>query len=483
MRLTRRIRIQLAIFAIVAVVAGSVMTFGYMRLPALLFGVGRYSVTVELPSAGGLYASGNVTYRGVEVGRVDEVRLTDSGVEAVLSLRSDVPIPSDVRAEVHSQSAVGEQYVALLPNRDAPPLKSGDVIPLDRASVPPDINALLDDTNRGLEAIPQDNLGTMIDEGSVAFSGLGPELARLVKGSTQLAIDARKDLQAITTLIDGAKPVLDSQSDTSGSINAWTENLADVSGQLQANDESVRKVVQQGGPAAESARQLLDRFQPSLPIMLANLVSIGNLALVYQPNIEQLLVLLPTAIAWTATGLVPNLHNNVAYKGMWSNFNLNLNVPPPCLTGYLPGSQRRAPAAVDAPPRTSDDLYCRVPQDSAFNVRGVRNTPCVRKPGKRAPTAKLCNSDEQYVPLNDGYSWKGDANATLSGQAVPGTRPDVPASIDWPHPARPPVTVLPYDPVTGSYTAPDGRVYTQSDLVASNRAEDWQEMLLPPKPR
>ena len=53
-----------------ALVAGAVMAFGYIKAPALLLGVGRYTVTVELPAAGGLYASGNVTYRGTEVGRV-----------------------------------------------------------------------------------------------------------------------------------------------------------------------------------------------------------------------------------------------------------------------------------------------------------------------------------------------------------------------------------------------------------------------------
>ena len=71
----------------------------------MLFGVGRYTVTMELPKSGGLYESGNVTYRGTEVGRVESVRLTDTGVEAVLSLTSGIDIPSDLKAEVHSQSA------------------------------------------------------------------------------------------------------------------------------------------------------------------------------------------------------------------------------------------------------------------------------------------------------------------------------------------------------------------------------------------
>ena len=70
---------------------------------------------MELPETGGLYGTGNVTYRGVEVGRVQSVGLTDTGVEAVLSLKSGIDIPSDLKAEVHSQSAIGEQYVDLLP--------------------------------------------------------------------------------------------------------------------------------------------------------------------------------------------------------------------------------------------------------------------------------------------------------------------------------------------------------------------------------
>jgi len=102
--LNRRIKIQLAVFIVVAVVAATVMIFGYIKLPANLLGVGRYTVTVELPESGGLYRNGNVTYSGTTVGRVEQVRLTDSGAEAVLSLDSNFQVPSDVDAAVHSQS-------------------------------------------------------------------------------------------------------------------------------------------------------------------------------------------------------------------------------------------------------------------------------------------------------------------------------------------------------------------------------------------
>ena len=99
------------------------MIFGYMRLPALL-GIGQYRVTLELPETGGLYPRGNVTYRGTQVGIVESVDLTDTGVEAKLSLDSGIKIPADVEAEVHSQSAVGELYVTLLPRSGDGPVLS-----------------------------------------------------------------------------------------------------------------------------------------------------------------------------------------------------------------------------------------------------------------------------------------------------------------------------------------------------------------------
>jgi phospholipid/cholesterol/gamma-HCH transport system substrate-binding protein len=479
--LTRRILIQLAIFAVVAVVAGATMVFGYLRLPNLLFGVGHYKVTVQLPEAGGLYERGNVTYRGTEVGQVKSVHLTDSGVEAVLSLRSDVKIPSNLDAEVHSQSAVGEQYLALLPRNDgAPPLKDGDVIPVSRTTVPPDINSLLDSTNRGLQAIPQGNLKTVIDDSYTAFGGLGPDISRLVRGSTTLAIDARKNLDPLLALIDGSKSVLNSQTDTADSVSAWASHLAAITTSLQRNDPALRGVIQNAGPAAEEVRGLFDRVKPTLPMLLANLVSLNQVAITYQPDIQQLLVLLPQGTAATQAIGLANRNTKQAYKGIYLSFNLNFNLPSSCTTGFLPANQQRVPADTDYPERPAGDLYCRVPQDSPLNVRGARNTPCETVPGKRAPTVKMCESKENYRPLNDGFNWKGDPNATLSGQPVPQPPPNT-AATTAPAPL-PPIAAARYDPATGTYVGPDGRVYTQSNLANTEQEHTWQSMLLP-RPR
>jgi len=483
MRLDRRMKIQLAIFTVIALVAMGLMGLHFMKLPAKLFGVGRYTVSVELPQTGGLYGGGNVTYRGTEVGRVQDVRLTQSGVVAELSLKSGIDIPSDLVAEVHSQSAIGEQYVALLPRTgDAPPLRDGDVIPLADTSVPPDVNTLLADANTGLRAIPGDNLKTVIDESYTAVGGLGPELSRIVRGSTDLAIEAREHLDPLITLIDESQPVLDSQTNTSEAIRAWAAQVAAVSTRLKTQDRTLARVIDEGGPAADSVRQLVDRVSPTLPVVLANLLSVGQVAVTYQDHIEQLLVLFPQVVSAGQAGLVANVNTKQDYKGQYLSFNLNINLPPVCSTGFLPAQQLRSAVFEDAPDRPAGDLYCRVPQESPFNVRGARNIPCKTVPGKRAPTVRMCESDEVYVPLNDGFNWKGDPNATLSGQPIPQLPPDTPAPASPAAPAAPPpVAAAEYDPATGSYIGPDGRQYTQSDLArGASENKTWQTMLLPP---
>ena len=493
MRMTKKIRIQIAIFLTVSLAAFLVMSFGFLRLPSLAFGINRYTVTVELPEAAGLYKRANVTYRGTEVGQVDEVRLTDTGVEAVMSLRSDVAIPSDLKAEVHSQSAVGEQYVALLPvDGTSAPLKNDDVIPLADASVQPDVNEQLSTVNRGLEAIPKDSLKTTVDEAYTALGGLGPDLARFFKGGSSLAIDSRANLNELTNLVDNVGPILDTQTDTSDEIQAWASNLASVTKSLQTNDDALRGVLKNTAPAADELARLFDRIKPTLPVLLTNLVSLGQVGITYAPNLEYLLVLLPTGTEAIQGVGVANRNVKQAYNGAFLSFNLNLNNPPPCTTGFLPIQQQRSPSLVDYPPPPAGDVYCRLPQDSPLNVRGARNAPCVTKPGKRAPTAAMCESDENYVPLNDGFAWKGDPNATYTGQPIPQPRTGTPGAVPPPGSvfpvgappppaALPPIAVAEYDPATGSYTGPDGKTYTQSNLANdASKERTWQSMMTPP---
>ena len=86
--------------------------------------------TAHFADSGGIFAGGEVTYRGVSVGKVNKLVLTDEGVDVVLDIDNGYDeIPADTLAVVGNRSAVGEQYVELQPQRDdGPYLHNGSVI-------------------------------------------------------------------------------------------------------------------------------------------------------------------------------------------------------------------------------------------------------------------------------------------------------------------------------------------------------------------
>jgi phospholipid/cholesterol/gamma-HCH transport system substrate-binding protein len=142
-----------------------------------------------------------------------------------------------------------------------------------------------------------------------------------------LAIDARANLGPLTAVIDQSQPVLDSQARTADAIQSWEAHLATITRELQVSDTPVAGIIEHGGRAADEARQLIDRLKPTLPLLLANLVSIGQIGITYRSALEQLLMLLPKSLAEMQAATVPD--KDVPNGSLTLDFKLNFNIPPP----------------------------------------------------------------------------------------------------------------------------------------------------------
>jgi virulence factor Mce-like protein len=392
--LTRFIRIQLVIFTVVGTVGVLLMVFTYMQVPTLL-GLGKITVTLELPAAGGLYRFSNVTLRGVQVGKVTAVGLTRTGAQATLSLDTSPKIPADLHAEVRSVSAVGEQYVELQPRTDSGPyLRDGSVIPARDTTLPQRVGPMLNQVSALINSIPRGKLDELLDESFRGFNGSGYDLGSLLDSSADVVGGINRVADRARGLIDDSVPLLDSQAESTDAIRQWARSLAGITHQVVADDAQVRTLLEKGPGFADEASRLLEQVKPTLPVLLANLASLGQVALTYHPSLEQLLVLLPP---WVASLQAAAPFNN--YAGIpLGDFKFAVGDPNPCTVGYLPPSQWRSPAdttTIDTP----DNLYCKLPQDSPMAVRGARNYPCMGHPGKRAPTVEICDSDQPYQPL------------------------------------------------------------------------------------
>lgn len=418
------------IFSVLTVAALAVLGVYYLRLPTLA-GLGQYTLKANLPEAGGLYKTANVTYRGTIIGRVTAVEPTESGAQATMQISDKFKIPVDATANVHSVSAIGEQYLDLV-STDNPGqyLKRGQTI--TKGTVPSAIGPALDAANRGLAALPTGKITAALDETATAVGGLGPALQRLVDSTQAIVGDFKTNLDDIDAITEKAAPIIESQVDSSDAIHQWARNLNVLSSQAAGRNETVKHIITDLPPLLDQVHTVFNDSKDTLPQLMANAAILAEMNKRYLRNTEQILVFLPQAgsvgqtvgsvypgraLLDVAFGAVPGPVFPVPIPG------LSLNIPAPCLTGYLPASEWRAFA--DTSPADLPDVYCKIPQDTpANNVRGVRNIPCVDVPGKRAATPKDCRSDKPYIPMGTN-PWYGDPNQIRTCPA-PGARCDQP---------------------------------------------------------
>ena len=395
--LTRFVRNQLIIFTIASIIGVAVMLFAYMQVPTLL-GIGRINVNLELPAAGGLYRFSNVTYRGVQVGKVTDVKLTETGAEATLTLDTSPKIPADLQADVRSVSAVGEQYVDLRPRTDSGPyLQDGSVIANGQHHHPaggrPDARS---GQHAGRTASRRTGSATCSTSRSRRSTARATTSSRCSTPASKITGDVNGVSDQTRGLIDDSGPLLDSQAETTDAIRTWARSLAGISEQLAQNDPQVRAILQRGPGFAQEVSGLLNQIKPTLPILLANLTTLGQILVTYNPSLEQLLVMLPGHRRGTSRRSASRRTTPPVCRT--GDFALTITDPPACTVGFLPPSQWRNPAdttSIDTP----DGLYCKLPQDSPISVRGARNYPCMGHPGKRAPTVELCDDPKGYQPL------------------------------------------------------------------------------------
>jgi phospholipid/cholesterol/gamma-HCH transport system substrate-binding protein len=400
--LTRTIRIQLAIFSIVTVLAVGAITAFYLHLPAKL-GLGTYKVDANFVAGGGIYTNANVTYRGVTIGRVEEVGLTDDGVVANMRLNSNTDVPDNVTATVKSVSAVGEQYIDLVPPAQASHsmLRNGSAIGQDRTAIGQDIEGLLKQADQLVSSVDNSRLQDLLHETFKAFNGSGPELARLIQSSRLIVDEANATVGPLTTLIDQAGPFLDAQVRSGDDIRSLADGLARFSTELNHADPQVRTLLQTAPGAADEVNTAFSGIRPSFPVLAASLANLGRIGVIYNKSIEQALVIFPALMAAlnTVAGGVPS------DEGGKLDFKVDLGDPPTCNVGFLPASAIRSPSDEtlrDLP----TDLYCKAAQNDPTVVRGARNYPCQEFPGKRAPTVQLCRDPKGFVPIG-ANPWRG----------------------------------------------------------------------------
>jgi phospholipid/cholesterol/gamma-HCH transport system substrate-binding protein len=407
--ITRRTRIQLLIFVVITLLGVSYVGARYAQLDRLVLDK-SYTVVAHFPDSGGIFAGGEVTYRGVKVGRVSKLELTDAGVDVHLEVENSYDdIPTDSLAVVGNRSAVGEQYVELQPKVDtAPYLRNDSEIPNEDTRTPIPTQKLLADISNTVSSVDQDALATTVDEMGQAFAGTGEDLQRIIDTGDSFINEANDNFDVTTALIRDSNTVLHGQIDSTSAIKTFARELSLFSGSLAGSDKDLRAVIDNGSATANELRTFLEDNQVELGELINNLVTTGDVVVKHLDGVEQILVIYPYVVegGFTVVAKSPD-------TGLYdAHFGLILTDHTLCHHGYESTDTRPPQDGSNRPMNVN--ARCAEPAAQS-NARGAQHAPRTGA-AYRAPVAS-------YDPGTGKLTWgdKVDPDLAAAGKAAPTT--------------------------------------------------------------
>jgi len=319
-----------------------------------------YLVTVRLPDSGGLLPNQDVALRGVRIGRVRSLQITDRGVDAVADIDSAAKIPTSSVAHVSALSPAGEQYINFEAFTNAGPyLHDGSTVGLDRTTVPVSLAQLLSDADGVLTQVDPRKIELVKKE--LSMSKAGPQkLAAIVDGGTMLLATLDSVLPETTSLLKTSRVVLSLVNDKNAGLADATKELRRTLKGIDGMQDGYRRLITSTPQTLSGIDNLFDDNSETMVQLLGSLATVSQLMYLRVPALN---ALFPDSRGSALDALAGTFHDH----GVWATAEIYPRYA--CEYG-MPG---HSPSAADYY-EPFLYTYCR-DDDPGVGIRGAKNAP------------------------------------------------------------------------------------------------------------
>ncbi len=419
----RGVRIRLVAFVALAAVGIFYVGASYLGVVDAALGRGA-TVTVSLPATGGVYVGSEVDYRGVQVGKVQDIVVTRKGADVIVSLEDDARIPRSSRIEVASVSAVGEQYLNFVPQSSAGPfLGDGDQVSATASALPPSTDDLLANIDSFTRSIDAEDLNTVVTELGDLFHGNAENLRILIDSGTQFVDQATQHQDATIQLLERGGSVLETQQDHDDDIRDFAYGLADVTEALKDSYDDVQDLLDDGPGAITEVDALVTDLRRVLPPFLLPLIELNQVINPRLDGIGQVLAILPIVVKNGLFFGTPG--DGYGHISMLFDY-----TTPACAKGYVPPSMW--PSPLDVREHTLYRVKCSDPRAQpdyegadAIMQRGVNMAPTIDDSAplyQVEPYGRSTPKDPDGVPEVPGSGGAASGTSATDAQVPSGLR-------------------------------------------------------------
>lgn len=409
----RRVWINLGVFSLLFLVlmnwaARSILSLDAVERP--------YEVTADFSNSPGLRNNVDVTYRGVSVGRVDSVKLTDGVIQVSMDIDRDVKLPRDLEASILRRTAVGEPYVSIKADSEytggGPYAEPGHHIAIDDTSVPVAYGDLFESLDALLDTLPQDDLALVVSELAQALDGRADDIRTIVQNSASVTGTLAERSELFDVLASELTAVTHNLTENRQLVSGSLHNVSELTQTLAANASTFEQLLATAPPFGEQVVTLLEDSSDELACAIDNLggvfAGIGT-----EENIANLVAVLDGsgfALEALESALIEEGDGGADGPYLGGSFDLTNALepgaapptynPPPTLpdAGELATCPQERPATADGPGQAAD-----VRTDASRGSTAENDTRSPRgdlEPSEAAaPTSSDARADKDQFPV------------------------------------------------------------------------------------
>jgi virulence factor Mce-like protein len=262
-----------------------------------------YPVTATFAKAGqNIYPGSVVDYRGVEVGKVSSIDLSNLQAKFVMKLNKGFKVPTNAQATLTPESFFGNEVVELdFPTGTHPPYvpPGGTIGP---TSVNGQLADLINSTVPLLEQISPQDLNTLFVESNQALEGEAPEIKAGLQEGLKLTGYLAQTMNAQSQLLDSSNRLAAGFAPDVGPLNQISANVNQALPVLNQAEASFQHLLDTATPLAGQLADFLSRYHPDLVTIINSGADISRLVISQGPNVGELTKALDVFIRFITNG-------------------------------------------------------------------------------------------------------------------------------------------------------------------------------------
>lgn len=258
------------------------------------FGAGK-NYGAEFTNVTGLKSGDFVRVAGVEVGKVENVRINrDATVHVEFSAADAVHLTEGSRAIIRYDNVIGGRFLALEEGAgSSKQLQPGATIPISRTAPALDLDSVIGGFKPLFRALSPEQTNELSNQLTSALQGQGPTIGSFLNQAAVFTNTLADRDQLISEVITNLNVVLGSLGDQSAQLDKAVTNLAGLVEGLHARRTDIANAFRDNTAAAATVADLLDQAREPFKKVVAETDRVSAIAVADHEYLEKLLDTLP----------------------------------------------------------------------------------------------------------------------------------------------------------------------------------------------